>query len=45
MDEPNAGICGLAPANPGVIASAGGLGNPLRDLRDRRIPRPARRPR
>jgi glucose-6-phosphate 1-dehydrogenase len=41
MDEPNAGICGPAPANPGVIASAGDLGNPLRDLRDRRIPRVA----
>ena len=41
MDEPNAGARGPAPANPGVIASAGGLGNPLRDPRDRRIPRVA----
>jgi glucose-6-phosphate 1-dehydrogenase len=41
MDEPNAGTRGPAPANPGVIASAGDLDNPLRDPRDRRIPRVA----
>jgi glucose-6-phosphate 1-dehydrogenase len=41
MDEPNAGIHGPAPANPGVIASAGDPANPLRDPRDRRIPRVA----
>src|ERR1700758_702387 len=41
MDEPNAGTRGPAPANPGVIASAGGLGNTLRGPRDRRIPRVA----
>src|SRR5271168_2645826 len=41
MDEPNAGIHGPAPANPGVIASAGDPTNPLRDPRDRRIPRVA----
>ncbi|MGH3166576.1 MAG: glucose-6-phosphate dehydrogenase, partial [Trebonia sp.] len=38
---PNAGARGPAPANPGVIASAGALANPLRDPRDRRIPRVA----
>jgi glucose-6-phosphate 1-dehydrogenase len=41
MDEPNAGARGPAPANPGVIASAGDSSNPLRDPRDRRIPRVA----
>src|SRR5260221_10459532 len=41
MDEPHAGIHGPAPASPGVIASAGDLANPLRDPRDRRIPRVA----
>src|ERR1700751_671305 len=41
MDEPNAGTRGPAPANPGVIASAGDPVNPLRDPRDRRIPRVA----
>src|SRR5271156_752264 len=41
MDEPNAGSPGPAPANPGVIAAAHGLDNPLRDPRDRRIPRVA----
>jgi glucose-6-phosphate 1-dehydrogenase len=41
MDEPNAGAHGPAPANPGVIASAGEPANPLRDPRDRRIPRVA----
>src|SRR6201996_1646698 len=41
MDEPNAGTSGPAPANPGVIAAAGDPVNPLRDPRDRRIPRVA----
>jgi glucose-6-phosphate 1-dehydrogenase len=41
MDEPNAGTRGPAPANPGVIAGAGDQVNPLRDPRDRRIPRVA----
>src|SRR5215469_3027707 len=41
MDKPNAGAPGPAPANPGVIASVGDLANPLRDPRDRRIPRVA----
>src|SRR5579859_7149579 len=41
MDEPNAGAPGPAPANPGVIAAAGDPVNPLRDPRDRRIPRVA----
>ncbi len=41
MDQPNAGYRGPAPANPGVIAAAHGLENPLRDPRDRRIPRVA----
>jgi glucose-6-phosphate 1-dehydrogenase len=43
MDEPNAGTPGPAPANPGVIAVAaeGDPVNPLRDPRDRRIPRVA----
>ena len=41
MSQPNAGFRGPAPANPGVIAAAHGLDNPLRDPRDRRIPRVA----
>ncbi len=41
MDEPNAGIPGPAPANPGVIAADTDPVNPLRDPRDRRIPRVA----
>src|SRR6266478_4149304 len=41
MDVPNAGTRGPAPANPGVIASAADTTNPLRDPRDRRIPRVA----
>src|ERR1700761_70161 len=41
MDEPNAGIPGPAPANPGVLAAEGDPVNPLRDPRDRRIPRVA----
>ena len=41
MDQPNAGTGGPAPANPGVIAAEHGLENPLRDPRDRRIPRVA----
>jgi glucose-6-phosphate 1-dehydrogenase len=41
MDQPNAGTRGPAPANPGVIAAEHGLENPLRDPRDRRIPRVA----
>jgi glucose-6-phosphate 1-dehydrogenase len=46
MDEPNAGtIPGPAPANPGVIAAdseaESETANPLRDPRDRRIPRVA----
>src|SRR5580693_8824607 len=41
MNMPNAGNGGPAPANPGVIAAAGDPVNPLRDPRDRRIPRVA----
>jgi glucose-6-phosphate 1-dehydrogenase len=41
MDEPNAGTRGPAPANPAVIAGEAETGNPLRDPRDRRIPRVA----
>ena len=41
MDKPNAGARGPAPANPGVIAASGDPVNPLRDPRDRRIPRVA----
>src|ERR1700721_1643540 len=41
MNMPNAGTRGPAPANPGVIAAAGDPVNPLRDARDRRIPRVA----
>jgi glucose-6-phosphate 1-dehydrogenase len=41
MTMPNAGARGPAPANPGVIASADSPANPLRDPRDRRIPRVA----
>ena len=41
MTMPNAGTRGPAPANPGVIASADIPANPLRDPRDRRIPRVA----
>ena len=41
MDVPNAGTRGPAPANPGVIAASGDPVNPLRDPRDRRIPRVA----
>ncbi len=43
MDVPNVGTRGPAPASPGAIAAAGdGLpANPLRDPRDRRIPRVA----
>src|SRR5271165_7451724 len=41
MTMPIAGTRGPAPANPGVIATADSLANPLRDPRDRRIPRVA----
>jgi glucose-6-phosphate 1-dehydrogenase len=41
MDMPIAGSPGPAPANPGVIAAADDPENPLRDPRDRRIPRVA----
>ncbi len=41
MDVPNAGTRGPAPANPGVIAAGIDPVNPLRDPRDRRIPRVA----
>jgi glucose-6-phosphate 1-dehydrogenase len=41
MTMPNAGTRGPAPANPAVIATADYLANPLRDPRDRRIPRVA----
>ena len=41
MTMPNAGARGPAPANPGVIATADDPVNPLRDPRDRRIPRVA----
>ncbi|MGH3211789.1 MAG: glucose-6-phosphate dehydrogenase, partial [Trebonia sp.] len=41
MDMPNAGTRGPAPANPGVIAAGVDPLNPLRDPRDRRIPRVA----
>src|SRR6201986_1634953 len=41
MDMPNAGTRGPAPANPGVIAAGVDPVNPLRDPRDRRIPRVA----
>src|SRR6202044_2220663 len=42
MERPNAGEPGgPAPANPGVIAASGDPVNPLRDPRDRRIPRVA----
>src|SRR6202035_995383 len=41
MEKPNAGARGPAPANPGVIAASGDPVNPLRDPRDRRIPRVA----
>jgi glucose-6-phosphate 1-dehydrogenase len=41
MDMPNAGGRGPAPANPGVIAAGLNPANPLRDPRDRRIPRVA----
>src|ERR1700739_1414027 len=41
MDEPNADTHGPAPANPGVIAAGIDPVNPLRDPRDRRIPRVA----
>src|ERR1700742_1001101 len=41
MDMPNAGAGGPAPANPGVIAAGADRANPLRDPRDRRIPRVA----
>ena len=41
MTMPNVGTRGPAPANPGVIASADIPANPLRDPRDRRIPRVA----
>src|SRR5437763_8816607 len=41
MDEPNAGARGPAPANPAVIAGDAEAGNPLRDPRDRRLPRVA----
>src|SRR6201993_725029 len=41
MDVPNAGTRGPAPANPGVIASAGDPVTPRRAPRDRRIPRVA----
>src|SRR5579863_4439380 len=41
MEKPTAGARGPAPANPGVIAASGDPVNPLRDPRDRRIPRVA----
>src|ERR1700746_1326077 len=41
MTMPIAGTRGPAPANPGVIATADNSVNPLRDPRDRRIPRVA----
>src|SRR6202012_1655973 len=41
MNMPNAGTRGPAPANPGVIAAGADPVNPLRDPRDRRIPRVA----
>src|SRR5215471_11723560 len=41
MTMPNVGARGPAPANPGVIATADDPLNPLRDPRDRRIPRVA----
>src|ERR1700761_2041226 len=41
MTVPDADARGPAPANPGVIATADDPGNPLRDPRDRRIPRVA----
>src|ERR1700729_472953 len=41
MNMPNAGTRGPAPANPGVIAAELDPVNPLRDPRDRRIPRVA----
>ena len=41
MNMPNAGTRGPAPANPGVIAAGIDPVNPLRDPRDRRIPRVA----
>src|SRR3984885_1761054 len=41
MNMPNAGTRGPAPANPGVIAAGVDPANPLRDPRDRRIPRGA----
>src|SRR6201994_4772709 len=41
MNMPNAGTRGPAPANPGVIAAGLDPVNPLRDPRDRRIPRVA----
>src|SRR6202012_4361745 len=41
MNMPNAGTRGPAPANPGVIAAGVDPANPLRDPRDRRIPRVA----
>jgi glucose-6-phosphate 1-dehydrogenase len=41
MDKPNAGIRGPAPANPAVITGEAETSNPLRDPRDRRIPRVA----
>src|SRR5262249_38921291 len=41
MTMPHAGVKGPAPANPGVIATSGDPANPLRDPRDRRIPRVA----
>ena len=41
MTMPDAGTRGPAPANPGVIATADEPVNPLRDPRDRRIPRVA----
>jgi glucose-6-phosphate 1-dehydrogenase len=41
MNMPNVGTRGPAPANPGVIAAGIDPANPLRDPRDRRIPRVA----
>src|SRR6201986_2964809 len=41
MNMPNAGTRGPAPAHPGVIASQIAPATPLRDPRDRRIPRVA----
>ena len=41
MNMPNAGTRGPAPASPGVIAAGIDPVNPLRDPRDRRIPRVA----